>query len=330
VDSWAVLKSIESQHGLLAERAKEIYSFSHLTFHEYFTAKNILNLGHIALQELISHISEKRWKEVFLLVTEGLDNGDYFLRSMKEKIDLSIIEDPYLQQILEWVKIKSKSVLVSYKPALVRIFYLDLDGLVTSPLEVDHTMERDRILNLDQLFIRACDIALALALVRDRRRGDDRTFAFAFTKGIRSDYDRASALEQARALDIDRDLDRAITRVIARTEDLNLKHQLQSMRDQLPNRNDRKLFIHWWKLHGEEWTEDLCKIMIRCRNIGHDWQLTNEQKQKLQEYCDANLLLANCLNSECYISREVREEIEATMLLPMASIEKWKAENRPT
>jgi hypothetical protein len=49
--------------------------------------------------------------------------------------------------------------------------------------------------------------------------------------------------------------------------------------------------------------------------------------QKLEEYYDANLLLANCLNSECYVSREVREEIEATMLLPVAEIEKWKAEN---
>jgi hypothetical protein len=67
--------------------------------------------------------------------------------------------------------------------------------------------------------------------------------------------------------------------------------------------------------------------MIKYLNIGHDWQFTDEQKAKLQEYYDANLLLANCLNSECYVSREVREEIEATMLLPMAEIEKWKAEN---
>jgi hypothetical protein len=44
----------------------------------------------------------------------------------------------------------------------------------------------------------------------------------------------------------------------------------------------------------------------------------------------ANLLLANCLNSECYVSREVREEIEGTMLLPVVEIEKWKAEKLGT
>lgn len=41
LDSEAVLKSIEAQHGLFVERARGIYSFSHLTFHEYFTARHI-------------------------------------------------------------------------------------------------------------------------------------------------------------------------------------------------------------------------------------------------------------------------------------------------
>jgi predicted NACHT family NTPase len=41
VDSEAVLKSIEAQHGLLVERAHKIYSFSHLTFQEYFIARKI-------------------------------------------------------------------------------------------------------------------------------------------------------------------------------------------------------------------------------------------------------------------------------------------------
>ena len=42
LDSEAVLKSIEAQHGLLVERARGIYSFSHLTFQEYFTAREIV------------------------------------------------------------------------------------------------------------------------------------------------------------------------------------------------------------------------------------------------------------------------------------------------
>ena len=41
LDGAAVLKSIEAQHGLLIERARNIYSFSHLTFQEYFAARQI-------------------------------------------------------------------------------------------------------------------------------------------------------------------------------------------------------------------------------------------------------------------------------------------------
>jgi predicted NACHT family NTPase len=74
-DSEAVLKSIEAQHGLLVERARGIYSFSHLTFQEYFTAKYFVESSEPqALENLSSHITEKRWREVFLLTTEMLPN----------------------------------------------------------------------------------------------------------------------------------------------------------------------------------------------------------------------------------------------------------------
>jgi len=47
LDSEAVLKSIEAQHGLFVERARSIYSFSHLTFHEYFAAREIKEKSYI-------------------------------------------------------------------------------------------------------------------------------------------------------------------------------------------------------------------------------------------------------------------------------------------
>jgi hypothetical protein len=51
-------------------------------------------------------------------------------------------------------------------------------------------------------------------------------------------------------------------------------------------------------------------------------QLTDKQWEVLKQYYDANTLLADCLNSDCIVSAEVREEIEETLLLPIAEIEK--------
>ncbi len=84
-ESEAVLKVIEAHHGLLIERAKSIWSFSHLTFQEYFAGKHIVDnlTPEAAFQALANHITEPRWREVFLLVVEMLTNADSFLQLMK-------------------------------------------------------------------------------------------------------------------------------------------------------------------------------------------------------------------------------------------------------
>ena len=71
--------------------------------------------------------------------------------------------------------------------------------------------------------------------------------------------------------------------------------------------------------------------MMEYRNIGHDWQFTQEEMQfseqqieLLQEYYDANSLLIECLISDCFVTREVRNKIEDELFLPIAEIEKMK------
>ncbi|HEY9614135.1 NACHT C-terminal helical domain 2-containing protein, partial [Allocoleopsis sp.] len=60
-------------------------------------------------------------------------------------------------------------------------------------------------------------------------------------------------------------------------------------------------------------------ILIEHRSLGHDWQFSEEQKKLLKQYYDANKLLVDCLNSDCYVSREVRQHIEDSLLLPSTS-----------
>lgn len=65
-----VLKAIEEQHGIIIEREQSVYSFSHLTIHEFFTAKYIYDYS---LEGSLNNLVEKylydvRWKEVFNMV----------------------------------------------------------------------------------------------------------------------------------------------------------------------------------------------------------------------------------------------------------------------
>lgn len=72
---------------------------------------------------------------------------------------------------------------------------------------------------------------------------------------------------------------------------------------------------------GESWIKNLRQVMIDHRNIGHDWQFTPAQTEKLQQYFEANQLVVDCLNSDCYVTKAMRQEILSTLLLPMSELE---------
>jgi predicted NACHT family NTPase len=281
VDSEAVLKSIEAQHGLLVERARGIYSFSHLTFQEYFTARKIFTSSEPqalekALQSLVSHISDKRWREVFLLTAGMLQPADYLLQLMKQQVD-ALVADEKFQPLLGWVGEKSLSVEAPYTPAVVRIFYLALAVDFT----VDLNFSRDKAFSLDL----------------------DRALTRAFERAVACNFDNA--------------FDSAFERAITRADKLapELERSLQQLKAQLPGQ----------KATGQAWTEQFKTVMIEHRNIGHDWQFSKQQQKALKQYHDANKLLVDCLNSDCYVTLDVREQIEKTLLLPLLPL----PENHP-
>ena len=87
-DGNLVLGSIEEQHGIVVQRAKNVYSFSHLTFQEYFTAAAICeNTNTAGRQDLIkNHLFDDRYREIFLLVTSKLAEADDFLIQIRDSI----------------------------------------------------------------------------------------------------------------------------------------------------------------------------------------------------------------------------------------------------
>jgi hypothetical protein len=114
LESEAMLKAIEAQHGLLIERARGIFSFSYLAFQEYLTARKIVathNLRSLeqALGGLVSHITDPHWHEVFLLTVAMLRSADSLVQLMKQEIDALVAQDPYLQDFLQWANQKSQT-----------------------------------------------------------------------------------------------------------------------------------------------------------------------------------------------------------------------------
>jgi predicted NACHT family NTPase len=330
VDSAAVLKSIEAYHGLLVERARGIYSFSHLTFHEYFTAQEFATnsdpkMLEQKLQILTSYITDKRWREVFLLTIEKiLPSADYLLQTMKYYIDRLIAEDKKIQHFLVWVKKKSESIKCPYKLAAIRSFYFYYGseagfGLSHSPARsINPLPTADRLTcSLDKNFEKANHnedlLKYSLAL--------DTVFAFA----NRADDIASFSIE-------------TISNCLTDVKNVATSKKLQELkRELLVSDSDGitkgdliGLQIEWWRTKREVWTRQLRAAMIEHRNIGTDWEFSGEETQRLSQYYDANKLLVDCLNSDCDVSREVRQEIEETLLLPIAEIEKWKKDKRRT
>jgi hypothetical protein len=113
---------------------------------------------------------------------------------------------------------------------------------------------------------------------------------------------------------------RAIEQAAKTIPELQLK--IEDLEAQLPDWHNHDVAVQWLNDRGEAWIHQLRKALIEHRNIGHDWQFTKVQKEKLQKYYDANQLLVDCLNGDRYVTKATQQYIEDTLLLPMSEIEK--------
>ena len=75
IEPACLLEELESHNGLFVERAANVYSFSHLTFHEFFTA--LAYREENAEQKLLERVlSQQRYQEVFLMCLEKMYSAD--------------------------------------------------------------------------------------------------------------------------------------------------------------------------------------------------------------------------------------------------------------
>jgi len=303
LDSRAVLRSIEAQHNLLIERARDIYSFSHLAFHEYFAAKSIVSSiishksDHEALKAFVNHASEPCWGEVFILAVSMLASADNLLLLMKQAIDKTLDLDNTLQEFLIQVMKMSVSTNIEIEPVYIRAFLLSrfLDIPCDLP-EVLHFHFSKHGLFLDN--------SLSSSMNMDEKNSIHANQLLYST--LETELVVLSACETELFETSNPDVKQLLPEF---PKELNHSLQSQEMTDE------------WWKKEGRSLVEKLRSIDSGVQ-IVYVEPFNNSQKKLLRQYYDANRILVSCLNSGCYVSRAVRQEIKDTLLLPIEEIEK--------
>ncbi|MEM1241676.1 MAG: NACHT domain-containing protein [Cyanobacteria bacterium P01_H01_bin.26] len=123
LDGVTVLEAIEKQQGVLVERANDTYSFSHLTLQEYLVAKHISNQWMID-ELVITHLTDKRWREVFLLVSGLTGRRSHELWLAMEKRASGFINLPKVQSLLRWVAARNNNLIATHEALAIRGLFL--------------------------------------------------------------------------------------------------------------------------------------------------------------------------------------------------------------
>ena len=177
-----VLKSIEVQHGVLVERADSIYSFSHLTLQEYLTAQYIDD--HRQIQKLVTeHLTNKRWKEVFLLVAGLMRGGANDLLLLMEKEAQKYINTPNLQTLLNWAEQATTGSAGDFKPVGKRAVAIALANALARVLDYTRELEELKIFNNFDFTILSAKLKALHARILDDKQ--PREVRLAFAKDLR-------------------------------------------------------------------------------------------------------------------------------------------------
>ncbi|MEO1389636.1 MAG: NACHT domain-containing NTPase [Cyanobacteria bacterium J06634_6] len=305
VDSLTVLHSIEAQHGLLVERAKHHYSFSHLTFHEYFVARELVlnsaNLEKAMVQMVDDHALEPSWREVFLLASELLRNADLLLSPLTDKVHGLLAAVPRLQDFLADVEAQAaQPKFVGVEPAAVRAFLFDID------FEIDEN--RRVALRLD----RQANLLVCASFLTRMLKGVGLKEAIALT----NQYDQVT------------DTQPKIAEAQSANDTMMIAIEIALNSQQLDASEEEKLQDIVEDFHQETAQEeeikavaDAARHMAKDRyHIGKTWTFDADKMQLLTQYYRVTSLLVDCLASEgCTLSPERRQAIKKSLFCPAKS-----------
>ncbi len=196
INTSQVITEIITQHGIFVEQFEDVYSFAHLSFHEYYVSRFIVeNLSQGTLEQLLEHLIDSQWREIFLLAVSLLDDTDVFLSNLVISLNNFVSESTLLSRLLTWTKIKVNRVSyedkISYGIVSLQVWFLEFAREIARALSLDRAKDLGDELNIDN------PICLALVRILEIERTLKKPFPLKFTEALDCAFDRALQLNEA-------------------------------------------------------------------------------------------------------------------------------------
>jgi len=315
LDGAAVLDAIAVQQGILVERAEDVFSFSHLTLQEYLTALYV-SQDYRHFQPFIKkHLTEKRWREVFLLVAGLLPKTDEMLEQMKGAAQ-QLINFPKLKDLLNWANQITTDLAGDHSLTSKRVVAIHF------ALDLALNLEPDRVLAL--ALTRARDLPPALDLTRDfdRNRALTQNLDLTLAQNVNFypapphtlDRDLALARSRTRARALDSALDSALdlkpVQIFKDSILSILVERLETLKTQIPEgEQPSKVWQSFDNRVEQTWLDAF--------QLKREWlELCDEETNALTNYLYACELIVRCKESAVRVSRQTWEKVEGRMLVP--------------
>jgi hypothetical protein len=307
-NSEAILKSIEVQHGLLIERARNIYSFCQLTFHEYFTAQSVIKgISSSGSEGIFGRVPNKSWREIFLLATELVGEPVDMIFEIKKKVDEIAFQSERIQELILWAQKKALNFGGDYSKESLRAFYF----MVGSEELMGKTS-----------FEAFSTSSLAVSMDENFRR----IFQICLRKG--HVIDRAVIAEHECILAIELTLSRIL--FFLAKHDMRLLGEVDKFLGLCNGTGDAELLAALSQelkitlrdkgnINRKKWRDfskfipEIRGFMLNSYGIGHDWKFGVREKRLLRNYYSSSALLFDCLNLETEVDRSFREGIIQSM-----------------